>query len=108
MSLKTQESVGRLLQRWSYRPGAKESEQGGRKNVWKKMYSYWMKFARLLGRVNAVVFLTIFYFLLIGPAALVLKVFGRDLLDRRAEDRASYWYDKEQEAVSVERSKHQF
>lgn len=108
MTSNTQVSVDRLLQQWSYRSGAKESEHSGRKNVWKTMYSYWMKFARLLGRVNAMVFLTIFYFLLIGPAALVLKVFGRDLLGRRAEDRASYWYDKEQEAVSVERSKHQF
>jgi hypothetical protein len=97
-----------LLERWSYAPPSVEIGQEEPRKLWRTAYRYWMKFARALGKANAFVLLTIVYVLLIGPAALVLKILGRDLLDRKAGKEPSFWYNKLVEEMNLERSKRQF
>ncbi|MBI3577932.1 MAG: hypothetical protein HY089_00810 [Ignavibacteriales bacterium] len=67
-----------------------------------------MKFALLLGIVSTAILLTLFYVFVVGPVAIALKLFGKDLLDRKAEHRPSYWYDKSKEPITLDQSKHQF
>lgn len=43
----------------------------------------WLAFSRVLGRVNTVVFLSVVFFLVLTPLGLVLRLAGRDELDRR-------------------------
>jgi hypothetical protein len=43
----------------------------------------WMAVARVLGRVNTTVFLTLVFFLVLTPLGLLLRLGGRDELDRR-------------------------
>ncbi len=50
----------------------------------------WMAVARVLGRVNTVVFLSVVYFLVLAPLGFVLRMGGRDELARRGR-RASGW-----------------
>ncbi|MDP2886396.1 MAG: SxtJ family membrane protein [Ignavibacteria bacterium] len=108
MNQASREKVNELVHRWSYSPEAKQLETGGRKTIWRIAYEYWMKFARALGKVNAFVLLTLVYFVFIGPTAIVLKILRRDLLDRNAESGSTYWYSKEQEETTLERSERQF
>ena len=108
MNQASREKVDELVHRWSYSPGAQKAETGARKTIWRVAYEYWMKFARALGKANAFVLLTLVYVVVIGPAAIVLKILRRDLLNRKAEPRFTYWYLKEYEETTLERSERQF
>lgn len=77
-------------------------------SISRRIYARWMKFARFLARVNTAVILTLFYFLVIGPLAIFFKLVGKDLLDRRAEQRDSYWYEKPKVDHTLESTRHQF
>lgn len=107
MTLQSREEVARLLRKWEFRNDRSNSEERP-KSFWKTLTRHWMRFAKTLGRVNAIFLLTVVYFLVIGPGSLLLKLFGKDLLDRQSEKRDSYWYDKTPEAHDLEHSKHQF
>lgn len=51
----------------------------------------WMAMATRLGRVGNTVVLTLFFFLVLTPFALVLRLFGRDRLAVRGRSGDSYW-----------------
>jgi hypothetical protein len=51
----------------------------------------WLAFAKVLGRINAFVFLSIVFFLILTPLGLVLRLFGRDELRRRGAAPPSMW-----------------
>lgn len=104
----SRETVNKLVHRWSCGPEVQGVEKGARKTIWRLAYEYWMKFARALGKVNAFVLLTLVYVVFIGPASIVLKILRKDLLNRKAEARSTYWYQKEQEETTLERSERQF
>lgn len=56
-----------------------------------------MAFARFLGKINTFIFLTIFYFLIVGPIAIFLKLVKKDLLDIKISDqKESYWIKKDE------------
>ncbi len=101
-------NVRSLLRRWSYAPQAAESSGPEKRTILKIAYDRWMRFAKLLGKMNAVILLTLVYFILIGPAALVLKLLGKDLLDRKAGTEPTFWYPKGEESPSADRSSRQF
>lgn len=64
------------------------------------LYMIWMKLAFFLGWINARLILGIFFYLVMTPIGIVLRLTGRDLLDRRVDRRAaSYWKKREGEAV---------
>ena len=56
------------------------------------VYWIWMKLAHLLGWVNTRLLLGIIFFVIITPMAIVMKIFGRDALNRKIDkDVDSYW-----------------
>ena len=60
------------------------------------VYAAWMKLAYLLGWVNSRILLSVIFFLLFTPIALVTRLFGRDALDRRMNEKAiSYWKQRQ-------------
>lgn len=64
--------------------------------VWlgRTIYRGWMRFAHVLGTVNRYVFMTLFYWVVIGLASVGARVARADLLDRRMRPRPSYWHPK--------------
>ncbi len=71
--------------------------------VLRPVYRIWMKFAFLLGWVNAQVLLGIFFYLVLTPVGIVLRATGRDLLDRKIDLKAvSYWRKREGPAAGPE------
>lgn len=63
--------------------------------VWKKIYSNWMKFSEILGKISSTIILTIMFFLIITPTAFVLKLLGKDPLSKlQFKKRQSYWIDR--------------
>jgi hypothetical protein len=51
----------------------------------------WLKFSHVLGTINAFVFLSIVFFLILAPLGLFLRLFGRDELRRRGPAPVSGW-----------------
>ncbi len=60
-----------------------------------RVYRIWMSMALFLGRVNTFLLLSLFYYLIITPYALLLRLCGAQMLDLRFKDRDSYWRAKE-------------
>ncbi|NBC18871.1 MAG: hypothetical protein GVY18_16335 [Bacteroidetes bacterium] len=60
------------------------------------LYIGWMALALLLGFVMTRVLLTLVYVLLVLPIGLLLRGFGKDLLDRSLDpDASTYWRPRE-------------
>jgi hypothetical protein len=51
----------------------------------------WMRFAAVVGGFNARIILGLAYYLVITPVGLVMRLCGRDPLDRRLRTGDSYW-----------------
>jgi hypothetical protein len=52
------------------------------------IYALWSRFGAVLGSLNAKIILTAIYFVFVVPMGLVMKLFGRDPLNRRIEKNA--------------------
>ncbi len=74
--------------------------------IMKPIHIGWMTFAFALGWVNTRILLGIFYYLVMTPIGLMMRLFGKDLLDERIDkSKASYWIDRS--AVPVDRSRYE-
>jgi len=64
--------------------------------ILKPIYIAWMKLAFILGWLNTRIILAIMFYLVFAPIGLILRLFKKDLLDKRIEKgKASYWKKKE-------------
>lgn len=73
----------------------------------RRLWAQWKRFATWLGRWNTRILLSLTYVFMFGPIAVVLRLFGRDLLDRRWRPRRSYWKEIEPAEITLEGSRHQ-
>jgi hypothetical protein len=55
------------------------------------VYFAWMSLAVVLGYFVSRIVLVIIYYLVATPTGLVMRLLGRDFLDRKLKDRDSYW-----------------
>ena len=56
----------------------------------------WFKFGKLLGSIVAPIVMGIVFFLVITPIGLIMKTFGKDLLNKRYNNKSkSYWINRE-------------
>jgi hypothetical protein len=72
------------------------------------LWTGWKKFAHVLGIVNTKILLTITYFIVIALAAILTRLLGKDLLDRRMKPKPSYWHEREQEEITLESVRRSF
>ncbi|MFP4057776.1 MAG: hypothetical protein ACLF0G_13000 [Candidatus Brocadiia bacterium] len=72
-----------------------------------KLWHGLRKAFRALGLAQNFLLLAVFYFLLFGPLALVVRLARRDLLGTRRADRESFWQERPAEEPSLERARHQ-
>lgn len=70
-------------------------------NLLKPVYILWMKLAFILGWINTRLILIIVFYLVLTPISIVLKLLGKDLLDRRInKNKDSYWHKKEEKSFN--------
>lgn len=74
----------------------------------KAIYRAWMKFAHALGLVNTRIILSIVYFLIFTPLALIFRLIGKDAMERRFEAVDSYWQKREIKEFRQEDYRRQF
>jgi hypothetical protein len=69
----------------------------------------WMHFARMLGRINTVVLLSVIYVAVIGVMALFAKLLNKDPLKKKIRpDQMSYWSARKSAVPTMNRNKFQF
>ncbi|MFQ5719918.1 MAG: SxtJ family membrane protein [Acidobacteriota bacterium] len=77
--------------------------------VWLRFFRLWMRFAGVMSVVTSTIILTIFFYLVFTPISVVLRLFGKKMLDRAWKDgRESYWIAKDAPDPSLERYGKQF
>jgi hypothetical protein len=62
----------------------------------KPLYFIWMGFGLVMGAIMSRVIMTIIYYVVLTPVALFFKLKGRDALERKKKNAASYWHDHPQ------------
>jgi len=68
------------------------------------IYAAWLKIAHFLGRVVTTIILTIAYYLVITPAALIKRLFGGPPIPIRPDNKSpSYWVARNEPAQPKER-----
>jgi len=58
------------------------------------VHRVWMQVAHALGWFNTRVLLGLVYFAVMTPTGVVMRLVGKDPLDRRLRDRPTYWVEK--------------
>ena len=69
----------------------------------------WMALAFSLGYFMSRIILTLLFYLIITPMGLAMRLFGKDLIDKRIEkNKESYWIKRKNGSDGLERVYHQF
>ncbi len=58
------------------------------------VHKLWMKIADALAWFNTRVLLGVVYYLVMTPTGVVMRLVGRDPMDRQLRDRPSYWVER--------------
>ena len=54
----------------------------------------WFKFGILLGKIISPIVMGIIFFLVVSPIGLIMRLFGKDVLNLKYNDYKSYWIEK--------------
>ena len=54
----------------------------------------WFKFGLLLGKLISPIIMAIIFFLVVTPIGLLMRLFKKDLLNLKYQDKKSYWIEK--------------
>lgn len=55
------------------------------------IFNVWIKFAQLLGNFNTQLLLSLIFFSVILPAGIIMRLAGKDPMNRREKITATYW-----------------
>ena len=55
----------------------------------------WFKFGILLGNFIAPIVMGVVYFMVVTPTGLIMKLFGKDLLNLKKNNKDTYWIEKD-------------
>ena len=77
--------------------------------VLRPVHLVWMKFAFALGWVNTRILLGVFFYLIITPVGLFMRLVGKDILDTKIDRSAkTYWKRRDRVPFDPKRMEHQF
>lgn len=73
------------------------------------VFNGWIKLAYYLGEINTRILLTLVYILTIIPIGLGMKLFGKDLMDKKIDkNRESYWLKRDNYTIDPKRYERHF
>ncbi len=78
--------------------------------LFRRLYGLWLGFSVILGYFVSRIILVITYFVAVLPIGLMMRITGKDPMERKLDPQAStYWTKREQEEdLSIERYERQF
>ncbi len=78
------------------------------KKFFSLLWRGWKKFAHVLGIVQTRILLSVSYFVILAVAAVITKIGGQDLLDRRMKRAQTYYHPHEPVQATLEACRRQF
>ena len=78
------------------------------KKDWSRIFRSWMALGRLIGLVMTPIHMFIVYVFAIGPANVGARVLRKDPLDRKVNNRPTFWRKKEVPSPTLENMRHTF
>ncbi|MEC7136952.1 MAG: SxtJ family membrane protein [Pseudomonadota bacterium] len=63
----------------------------------------WVKFGELLGRIIAPLVMALVYFIILTPISLLLRIFGKDLLNLKYSKGNSYWIKRDKNIGTMDK-----
>lgn len=80
-----------------------------RRDLLNRFYVRWMQVAHVIGTVVTGVVLSVVFYVVFAPAGVILRLLGKDFLERKLDDHAaSYWLERKQEDFNPQRYTQQF
>jgi hypothetical protein len=78
--------------------------------LFRSIFRFWVRMSVILGYFVSRILLTIIFFIVITPTGFIMKIVGKDPMERKLDpDAPTYWKPREhQEDTSVERYERQF
>ena len=64
---------------------------------------FWMKFGLFLGKIISPIVMGIVFFLVVTPIGILMKIFGKDLLNIKYKKNESYWVYRKDKFGSMKR-----
>jgi hypothetical protein len=61
----------------------------------------WFKFGILLGSIVSPIVMSIIFFVVITPIGIIMKILGKDLLNKKYNNKKSYWIIKDNSKNSM-------
>jgi hypothetical protein len=93
---------------FSHRRSEEKASTGVNSWSFNTLYKCWMKFARILGRIQTALILSLIYFIGVGTIAIISFLFRKDFLDKRLGDEPSFWRSRVSTLQTLENCKRQF
>jgi len=67
-----------------------------------RIYQLWIKFGEFIGHINSKIIIALLFFFIFTPIALILKLFGKDLLNKKLDKTAkTYFKPRTTQATSM-------
>ena len=63
-------------------------------NILTPLNKVWFKFGILLGNIISPIIMAFVFFLVVTPISLIMKIFGKDILNLKKNNKKSYWLEK--------------
>ena len=63
-------------------------------NILLPLNKLWFKFGLFLGKIVSPIVMGIIFYLIVTPTSLLLKIFGKDILNLKKNNENSYWIEK--------------
>ena len=67
------------------------------------LYKYWIKLGELLGKIISPVVMAFVYFVVITPIAIIIRIFGKDLLKLKLSKSSTYWINRIEKLGTMKR-----
>ena len=65
-------------------------------NILSPLNKIWFKFGILLGKIVSPIVMGMIYFLVVTPTGLLMRLFGKDILNLKFNNEKSYWIEKKE------------
>ena len=70
-------------------------------NILTPLNKVWFKFGILLGNITSPIIMAFVFFLVVTPISLIMKIFGKDILNLKKNKNSSYWIKKDKQSDSM-------
>jgi opacity protein-like surface antigen len=77
-------------------------------SIFRRLWQRWTGFSKRMGSFQSRVMLSLFFFVVVSPAAVLSKAFGDPLQIKRKKTLETYWSDRTQSSEELEDFRRQF